>query len=350
MAGKKKDICLGCGKPFGRETAIQCAICGLWIHHKPCSGVSDEGFKFLDEQVKATGSAYWACRPCMAYSQGITQKIKVIEKDIEEVQKTAKANTEGVKKVEGSLEELKREVEKNKKEMEEAIRATERRMGAEWREREIRRKNVVMHRIAEAGESPRTGEERRQYDSNECNKILETMGLTNLAEQVKTCRRLGERGQEPRPLIVVLKTEEARRQILEKAPVLLESDYHMVGVVPDLTPAQRKEEEEMRTEAERLNREELTTEDVSKNLKWHVVGARGEKRLIKTADRGRGRGRGSSRGRWTQPEGGAGARTRGGGLLRTPPMRRNSAKRTRDQGGEEEETQEMETEMNPPKR
>jgi len=43
---------------------------------------------------------------------------------------------------------------------------------------------------------------------------------------------------------------------------------------------QRKEEEELRGEAEMRNNEELTDEDRSKNLAWVVVGARGEKRLI----------------------------------------------------------------------
>ena len=39
-------------------------------------------------------------------------------------------------------------------------------------------------------------------------------------EDLKICRRIGERGQEPRPLVVILRTEEAKRKILEAAKYL----------------------------------------------------------------------------------------------------------------------------------
>jgi len=84
-----------------------------------------------------TGTSYWACRPCTAYSQGIRQKVKGLEKELDQVKSDVKGNTEGVKRVEDSVEELKKLVEKNRKDIEEAVKATVRRMGAEWREREI---------------------------------------------------------------------------------------------------------------------------------------------------------------------------------------------------------------------
>jgi hypothetical protein len=61
-----------------------------------------------------------------------------------------------------------------------------------------------------------------------------------------------------------------------------------------------------------MNREELTDQDKAKNLRWVVVGQRGEKRIVKMPDRekegawsgppirgGRGRGRGT----WTRGRG-----------------------------------------------
>ena len=50
--------------------------------------------------------------------------------------------------------------------------------------------------------------------------------------------------------------------------------------MPDLTKRQRDEEAELKKEAERRNRS-LTEMDLSKNLHWVVVGARGERRLTK---------------------------------------------------------------------
>ncbi len=62
----------------------------------------------------------------------------------------------------------------------------------------------------------------------------------------------------------------------EKKQAAEDSDkFYDVTVGPDLTKKQRDEEAELRSEAERRN-EELTEEDVQKNLHWAVVGARGE--------------------------------------------------------------------------
>ena len=47
-------------------------------------------------------------------------------------------------------------------------------------------------------------------------------------------------------------------------------------VVPDMTKSQRKGEQQLRDEAARRNTQ-LTEEDRNKNLKWLVVGKRGEK-------------------------------------------------------------------------
>jgi len=303
--------------------------------------------------MKATGAAYWACRSCVAYSQGITQKVKAVEKELENIKTDVKANKEGVKSVEASVDELKRQVEKNKSDIENAVRAAERRMGSEWREREIRKKNVVVHRLPEPGQDLRTADERRQQDMATCEQLFGLINLGELANEIKTCRRLGERGEESRPLIVVLKTEEAKRRLLENAYKLGETEFSESTIVPDMTPMQRKEEEEMRSEVDRKNAEELTEDDRSKNLRWILVGAKGEKRLIKAVDRGghRGRGRGPMRGVYRGFNNQRPARTtleptrgeynqeqwrpEGGRVLRTPPQARGT-RRPRDE--EEEET------------
>ncbi len=69
--------------------------------------------------------------------------------------------------------------------------------------------------------------------------------------------------------------------LLRNARHLEKTIFKEVTVGPDLTKKQRAEEAEMREEADRRNREELTEEDVSKNLKWTVVGDQGKKSLIK---------------------------------------------------------------------
>ena len=172
-------------------------------------------------------------------------------------------------------------------------------------------------------------------------------------------------------MVVVLRTETTKNKILERAKNLRESSYKEVGIVPDLTVQQRREEQQLSEEADRRNREELTTEDQTKNLKWLVVGPRGAKKITKgvprnsqPATRGtgwRGRGRGG------RARGGTGANSLPLGrqparietTLLLPPtqllpstaqrerLESNSNKRKDRSEGTEEDEEEMEESTSP---
>ena len=156
-------------------------------------------------------------------------------------------------------------------------------------------------------------------DTEECRKIFNVLDMEKEGEEdISFCRRIGEKGgAEPRPLVVVLRTEEAKRKLLGRAKNLRDAIFQEVGIVPDLTVAQRREEHQLSDEAERRNEEELTQEDISKNLKWLVVGQRGAKKLIKAVPRehqGRrgGRGpKGNRGGNWPRRAGARGGLTTG---------------------------------------
>jgi hypothetical protein len=289
---KQKDTCLACNKAFTKSDAsIQCVMCGLWIHHKPCSLVSDDGFQFLSEQLQATGYAYWGCRPCVSYSQAITKKVREVEKKLDEVQKEVKDNAKAIDKVDKNVEDIRKELDKMKEKS--SVEMDGFMTAEEYREREARKVNLIMHRVRESEAA--SAELRREADTLECGKIFRAAGVSEQDSEIKACRRLGEKGNDPRPLVVVMRKETARAAILDAARQLKNTDYSDVSIVPDLTPLQRKEETSLADEAERRNRDELSEDDVQKNLKWYVVGVRGARRLVKTRARaetsGRGRGR-----------------------------------------------------------
>jgi hypothetical protein len=302
---KQKDTCLACNKAFTKSDAsIQCVMCGLWIHHKPCSLVSDDGFKFLSEQLQATGYAYWGCRPCVSYSQAITKKVREVEKKLDEVQKDVKDNAKEIGRVDKNVEDLRKELDKVKSKQREdtGMFIT----AEEYREREARRANVIMHRVQEPVAT--TAEERRQADITECGNILQAIGLQQEKKEIKTCRRLGARGEGPRPMVVVMNQEASRTAILAATGKLRSTKYSDISIVPDLTQQQRQEEAGLTAEAERKNREELTEDDQQKNLTWQVVGQRGARKIIKARTRteqsqrgGRGT-RGAMRGRPVVPQ------------------------------------------------
>jgi hypothetical protein len=250
----------------------------------------------------------------------------------------------------------------------------------EMRERDIRRKNVVMHRVGEAGENVRSIEERKNWDLRSCDNIFRVLNLDMSSENaVKFCRRVGEKGDGPRPLIVGLKREWQKEDLLEAAKNLRNTQFSETVIIPDLTQEQRREEAEMNNEVERRNRD-LTQEDRAKNVEWMVVGARGERRMVKGAVRARmarGAARGGGTGRpvmeaaatangglapvllparpapepWDPMVGGRGRGAAAGGSQRARGGRRPSNKRTRaemrerienenDQDTEEEEMEE----------
>ena len=163
-----------------------------------------------------------------------------------------------------------------------------------------------MHLVKEPGDEVKSGEERRQQDMEECTKNFKSLMMEEEARNdIKLCRRIGEKGADPRPMVVVLRTEATKSKILEMAKNLRDIEFNEVGIVPDLTVQQRREENQMAEVVERMNEEELTAEDRAKNLKWMVAGPRRAKRIIKGVQREQFHPRRGTRGRWSGARGGA---------------------------------------------
>jgi hypothetical protein len=131
----------------------------------------------------------------------------------------------------------------------------------EMRERDLRRLNLVLHDVKEPARNITDSWERIEADKTECMNIFKAAGSDIRKRDIKFCRRMGARGDEPRPLLVGVKTEDDKRNLLECARELQNTDYKNVRIGPDLTKKQRQEESNLMDEAERRNKEELTQED-----------------------------------------------------------------------------------------
>jgi hypothetical protein len=299
--GKEND-CLGCGVKFKQKDAcVQCNICGLWSH-RTCSGLTLEFFNCMAEQIKATGSSYWACRACKKYAEGMNHRIREVHEKAQEAINIAKESAK-------ENRELKDKMEKQAERTDKKMAQTEIDIYEEMSMREEKRKNVVMHGLNEPqGED---GWARMEQDRKKLNEIFRILDINVAVEtDVEFCRRIGEKSEKARPLVVGFYTEWAKSIVLKNSRYLAETDLNMVSIVPDLTEKQRKAEKDLQTEAERRNRSELTDQDRSKNLVWKVVGKRGQKRLVKVYEResaARGRGGGAGRGGFSRGRGRGGA-------------------------------------------
>jgi hypothetical protein len=257
-----------------------------------CGSISKEVFSILANPSKYGMNISWNCDSCQASAARLEERMNALEGRFMEVENrvvrseaVVQENTRRVETVEARQTRLEQEMERER----ERVR---RERADEMREREIRRKNVIMHRVGEAREEVRAAEDRRAWDLQSCDNIFKALNLNMTSEKaVRFCRRVGEKGNGPRPLVVGFRREEQKEDILENAKKLRNTQFPEVMIIPDLTQEQRKEEADMVAEAERRNRD-LTAEDAAKNLEWMAVGARGERRLIKgvkraTAARGR---------------------------------------------------------------
>ena len=194
------------------------------------------------------------------------------------------ANKQRIEEVSKVAEGTRKEVRDQGRLLEEMEARLERKMALELREREARRLNLIMHGVPEQRDSITNNSKRMDRDKADCEKVFRAMGARTKAADLRFCRRIGEKGQNPRPIVFGVELEADRKHILNLAKELRNTNFECVTIVPDLTRGQRKDEQELREEADRLN-EQLTTEDRNKNLKWIVVGRRGEKRLIKGTER-----------------------------------------------------------------
>ena len=295
-----KFLCLRCRKNVTKtQKAVRCSTCQFWVH-ADCQGIPKDLYAYLRNASKVGGLVAWSCDCCAASAARLTERVVALETA------TGKLETR-VLKNEGALLEVEKrmdKVEKKQDKVEETLENERERIRVErvieMREIEIRKRNVLIHRLEEAGNDAKTVEERKEWDICSCDNMFKELHLEWGREAIKFCRRIGERSDEPRPLVVGFFREFQKEDLLDRARDLRNTPFAEVGVLEDLTQEQRRDEVDLAREAEKRN-ETLTNDEKAKNLKWLVVGRKGEKRLMKGTERG-GASRGvASRGRSSHP-------------------------------------------------
>jgi Zn-finger protein len=283
--------------------------------------MSDEVFKGLERQAKEMGQSFWACRSCLSFATKVNHQFKEVTEQMAKINNKVDENTREIKNTNTRVDSAEEMIDKLSRKVNEMEKNLGEGIYEEIRERDMRRLNIVLHDVKEPARSITDSWERIEADKLECMNIFKAAGSDVRMRDIKFCRRIGARGEEPRPLLVGMKTEDDKRNLLECARKLQNTDYKNVHIGPDLTKKQRQEEGNLKNEAERRNKEELTQEDKSKNLVWMVVGAKGERRLIKSVRREeRSEGRGGNTRRSGAGEGDMEGRRKETGTRRKEPF------------------------------
>ena len=278
---RKKDFpCLKCEIHVKKnDCAIQCQLCDLWIHQK-CAEMSDVLFKELVFQIENGGGAFWSCKSCRAATAKLNKKITEIYKKVEELETETKDNRIEIQTVKADLADTNRRIDKLSENSRDKEAASHDAVFRELKDREERKNNLLIHNLEEPGPEVRLGKERKEIDIKSLMKVMETINIRiNMDVDVKYVRRLGEKKDSTRPLLVGLTDPSTRVAILNNAAKLANTQFSTISLVPDLTKRQRDEDEEVRKICETRNGER-SGEDL--NFIWKPLGPRGSRRPVKT--------------------------------------------------------------------
>ena len=240
--------------------------------------MTDDQFRIIKE-MNDNGGHFWICVSCKAGSKILKQQLVKMDTRLTAAEEKLVENDALVKANTDNIADLRKKVETVQETSQSAAASAEDAVLAELADRKYREANLVVHRLAEPDENLSVSD-KKDKDAEALVSLMGKAGCSISKNDIKFCSRLGTKKDDTsRPLLVGMKDPELRHQILSAAPKLADTDMKNISVVPDLTARQRKEESNMRKEAEKRN-EELTEEE-SLNYVWKTVGPRGEKRLVK---------------------------------------------------------------------
>ncbi len=275
--------CMLCRKSTNNSHALQCILCELWAH-KGC-GITEEIFKFCELQKKEMQSAFWVCEPCRAFSVKMSKNVKFMDSKIDGLEKKLKKKDEEISKLQQDVSDLKTQFDSFKKDGKEAQVAVEnsestnvQNMMKELSDQEARRCNVICHNIPES--CSLNAENRKKDDLDISIELLNTIGVKVGEESFAAVKRLGKKDK-TRPLLVVFKNSNLRDKVLANSKQLADRmDYWQeVRISPDLTANQRKHDQLIHEEVEKLNSERTAEESL--NFIFRAVGRKGSKKIIK---------------------------------------------------------------------
>lgn len=285
---RKKDYpCLKCDNHVKKnDEGIECYLCNQWSH-RACSDVTDEVFKFLEQQVEYQGGTFWACKACRVVAIKFDKRMKEIDKRIDDIEDTANTNEQNIQSLQDDLAALRIDTTKNNPDLGQVQSATQSSVFNEIAERDKRKLNVIVHGIAEADPAVTDGKLRMTHDLQKLQELLNEIQVqldTSDRSVVKFAKRLGQaKADSTRPILVALSSTEAVEKVISGAKLLRnkKDPWSKMSAARDLTTMQREEEKKLSVQAANLN-SQLSADD-AKNFQHKVVGPRGEKRIAKVS-------------------------------------------------------------------
>jgi len=268
------SVCVDCGKKV--MSGLLCDGCGFW-HHTSCEKVDDEVFNFLCDH-SGNPSLLWYCKKCVVSCKKLTtmmmnvhdnqqqledkltvlsttmqQKFDEIAREFNKkldmkFQTDIKAAGEESSRIEKRMEEKVDQLidtVKNKIDIQDSVGEVVSTKLHEDKEEleEIKRRstNIVIHGLKES--SDEKAEVRMKDDEKLIDELIHSLECDGLSvcNTVRLGRKSTDASAAPRPLRLVLASEEQREKLLKSTKNLKgKTAWQHVFLHPDLTPAQRE--------------------------------------------------------------------------------------------------------------
>lgn len=268
---QESDVCVLCKTNINddKECSIQCQWCNLWVHSK-CSKLEDEECKVLS---KSNINLIFLCTTCapnldeaLEYFDDNRSKpaVQLLNDSIPDKQSPIENR---IASVETQLLEFKKELSDQLSKCREMfnsqndsapkppalIASTVTTAFNEERDRERRQLNLIIHNLPESNASE--GEARKTADINHVTDIFKFLGAkANVTKAI----RLGKKCNKPRLLKISVDTLESKIFILRNSTNIRKanpsSPFAKVYITPDLTPAERETNNQLRLKLKDMNK------------------------------------------------------------------------------------------------
>jgi hypothetical protein len=169
--------------------------------------MTEDVCKCVDQHFKDNGSTLWNCQPCATYAKGITARLREMEGGLEAVEKNQEEQDEKIVGVEKKVFIIDRALQKRDERVGEIVVNKEKSVYEEIREREMRKKNAILHGGGELQAERPPWEERTRWDKQSCVNIFAAIEVGISEDAIKFTQKIGEGGEEPRPLLTGFYTE-----------------------------------------------------------------------------------------------------------------------------------------------
>ena len=254
---------------------------------------------------------YWRtqgiCGPCFGVSNKLKKEVLALANQQDIIKNDILGNTKSIKEVKERMDKVEERVDKMNPD--DIVRMSNETMFKELRDRESRKDSLVIHQLPEGPENLR-GFEKQKHDVAKIIEIFGYLKCPMTPEGIRFNYRAGKEGSRPgpRPVVLGLVDSNARNHILANTRDLAKSElFKLISIIPDLTKQQRKEEDDLRKEAQKLNL--AMEEEEALNWEWVPVGMKGQRKLIKRKKiPGRGDGPPRSSATWRAPPPSRGSR------------------------------------------